>query len=431
MSAYSAAAKIFLPIRVGQEEGSRRSGSDHPSSIHFPSRGGGLIPIVVAVAVGLVPSIASAHRLDEYLQAAMFSVDRDHISFSLSLTPGTQVFGQVLAAIDANRDGAISEGEQRTYIEHVERDLTVSLDGRQLPLRRRSFMFPTLDEMREGIGDIAIYFEVDVPPGGGSRRLSFENRHLPAISVYLVNCLVPLDPVVRIVAQDRNFKQSTYELDYTLSQDGGNNLPGATNSTLVTSQRNGSGSGSLFKAFFYQGVHHILTGYDHLLFVAALVLAATTLWDLIKVVTAFTLAHTMTMTLAALNVVHVPGSIVEPCIAGSIVFVALQNLLWPSRAQGWSRLAAAFFFGLFHGLGFAGGLLDAMREMQTGAMLLAIVAFSLGLEAGHQLVVLPLFALLKVARRTRPTRRPRPACRPHLSASARPALPWPARITSA
>jgi len=102
-----------------------------------------------------------------------------------------------------------------------------------------------------------------------------------------------------------------------------------------------------------------------------------------------------------LNVVHVSERIVEPLIAGSIVFVALQNVLWPSRARGWSRLGAAFFFGLFHGLGFAGGLLNAMREMPGTTMLLAILAFSIGVEAGHQLVVLPLFALLKVTRRAR------------------------------
>jgi hypothetical protein len=84
-------------------------------------------------------------------------------------------------------------------------------------------------------------------------------------------------------------------------------------------------------------------------------------------------------------------------ISASIVIVALQNLFWPARARGWSRLGAAFFFGLFHGLGFAGGLLEAMREMQTGTMLLAILAFSIGIELGHQMVVLPLFAILSAA----------------------------------
>jgi hypothetical protein len=154
--------------------------------------------------------------------------------------------------------------------------------------------------------------------------------------------------------------------------------------------------------FVAHGVHHILTGYDHLLFVSALVLAAVTFWDLLKVVTAFTLAHTLTLTLSALDVVRLPSGIVEPLIAASIVVVAAQNVFWPRRSRGWSRLAAAFFFGLFHGLGFAGGLLEAMDGTGGGAtLLLAIAAFSLGVEVGHQAVVIPLFAALRLARRTR------------------------------
>ncbi|MDB5305464.1 MAG: hypothetical protein JWM97_3013 [Phycisphaerales bacterium] len=184
----------------------------------------------------------------------------------------------------------------------------------------------------------------------------------------------------------------------------------------LTSAGNGSDGGRarLAQSYFLHGVHHILTGYDHLLFISALVLAATTLWDLVKVVTAFTLAHTLTLTLAALNLVHLPERVVEPLIAGSIVFVALQNVFWPRRSRGWGRLAAAFFFGLFHGLGFAGGLLDAMQAMQGGTILLAVAAFSIGVEAGHQLVVLPLFAALKLARHTRPD----PIARDRLSMAA-------------
>lgn len=159
--------------------------------------------------------------------------------------------------------------------------------------------------------------------------------------------------------------------------------------------------GRMVREYAAHGVHHILSGYDHLLFVSALVLAATSLWDLLKVVTAFTVAHTITLALAALRLVSLPDGIVEPMIAGSIVFVAAQNVLWPKQAKGWTRLAAAFGFGLFHGLGFAGGLLDAMQAMSGATIVLAIAAFSLGVEVGHQIVVIPLFALLKLARRTR------------------------------
>jgi HupE / UreJ protein len=153
---------------------------------------------------------------------------------------------------------------------------------------------------------------------------------------------------------------------------------------------------SMAWAFLRHGIHHILSGYDHLLFIAGLVLAVVSLWDLLKVVTAFTLAHTLTLTLAVLDVVRLSNRIVEPMIAASIVFVALQNLVFPSYARGRLRLAIAFGFGLFHGLGFAGGLLSAMEGMQSVAVATAIIAFSLGVELGHQVVALPLFAVIKL-----------------------------------
>jgi hydrogenase/urease accessory protein HupE len=157
----------------------------------------------------------------------------------------------------------------------------------------------------------------------------------------------------------------------------------------------------LTKEYVYHGVMHILTGYDHLLFISALVLAVVTLWDLVKVITAFTLAHSITLTLSVLNIVRLPGKIVEPMIAASIIFVALQNVFWPKRSRGAARLGIAFFFGLFHGLGFAGGLLAAMEGMAGLTIGMAIVAFSVGIEIGHQIVVVPIFCALKIARTLR------------------------------
>ena len=161
------------------------------------------------------------------------------------------------------------------------------------------------------------------------------------------------------------------------------------------------GRGRMMQQYVRHGIGHILSGYDHLLFVAALVLGAATFWDLVKVVTAFTLAHTVTLTLCVLNIVRLPSQIVEPMIAGSIVFVAASNFLWPKRSRDWVRLALAFFFGLFHGLGFAGGLLSATESLNGFAVGLAILAFSLGVEMGHQMVVLPLFLGLKAVRALR------------------------------
>jgi len=154
----------------------------------------------------------------------------------------------------------------------------------------------------------------------------------------------------------------------------------------------------LFGDYVRHGVAHILGGYDHLLFIMALALATVTFWDLIKVISSFTLAHSVTLTLAVLDIVRLPSRIVEPMIAASIVVVAFSNVLWPRRSRGWARLVTAFAFGLFHGLGFAGGLLDAMAGTTGVAVGVAILGFSLGVETGHQMVVLPVFFGLRLVR---------------------------------
>jgi len=89
---------------------------------------------------------------------------------------------------------------------------------------------------------------------------------------------------------------------------------------------------------------------------------------------------------------------VEPMIAASIVVVALSNVFWPGSSRGGTRLVTAFCFGLFHGLGFAGGLLDAMAGSAGVAIGLSITGFSIGVELGHQLVVLPIFLGMMIAR---------------------------------
>ena len=155
----------------------------------------------------------------------------------------------------------------------------------------------------------------------------------------------------------------------------------------------------MFRDYLRHGVMHILTGYDHLLFVAALVIATASFWEMVKVIAAFTLAHTLTLGLSVFNVVRLPSSLVEPVIAASIVFVALQNFLRPQSTHSRARLLVAFGFGLVHGLGFAGGLLDAMEGLPSLGIWIALLAFSVGVEVGHQVVVLPLFGALAVSRR--------------------------------
>lgn len=171
------------------------------------------LPGVVLLAVTALP--AYGHRLDEYLQNTILSVDRHQLQAQMVLTPGLAVFPVLVGRIDTDGDGAISEAEQRAYAAHVLHDLSLGLDGFRLTPRVVSMRFPGIDEMKEGRGEIQIDFSAELPRGGRNRRLSLENHHESRISAYQVNCLVSRDPNVQIGAQNRNYSQSAYELVYT------------------------------------------------------------------------------------------------------------------------------------------------------------------------------------------------------------------------
>jgi HupE / UreJ protein len=150
------------------------------------------------------------------------------------------------------------------------------------------------------------------------------------------------------------------------------------------------GAMSTFASYFGIGVEHILLGFDHILFIIALILPGGRLVSLAAMVTAFTLAHSLTLALSVLNIVTVPAAIVEPVIALSIAYVAFENLALkgaPSR-----RWAVSFVFGLVHGFGFAGALAEV--GLPTQGLVSALVGFNLGVEAGQLLVVALLLPLI-------------------------------------
>lgn len=143
-------------------------------------------------------------------------------------------------------------------------------------------------------------------------------------------------------------------------------------------------------SFFPLGIEHILTGYDHLLFLLALMLRGGGLWSLLKIITAFTIAHSITLALAALDVVVLPSALVESVIALSIAYVALENLL-PRYAVS-RRWAVSFLFGLVHGFGFSSVLREIGLPKEN--LLLSLLNFNLGVEAGQLTVVLLVVPIL-------------------------------------
>ncbi len=166
---------------------------------------------------------------------------------------------------------------------------------------------------------------------------------------------------------------------------------------------------SQFFDYLREGVSHIWIGFDHILFLVSLLLPSVLIlknktwhpaerfrdsfWDVFKVVTSFTVAHSITLSLAALSVISLPSRLVESTIALSVVLAALNNLK-PMVAE--RRWAVAFAFGLIHGFGFASVLADL--GLPQGALLLALVGFNLGVEVGQLAIVavfLPLAYFLR------------------------------------
>lgn len=147
-------------------------------------------------------------------------------------------------------------------------------------------------------------------------------------------------------------------------------------------------SAQVAKTYFGLGVEHILTGYDHLLFVVSLVLLLVGGWQIAKTVTAFTVAHSITLIATSLQLISVPRQPVEICIALSIVFLAVEIVkVKPGAPRLSERIpwAVAFAFGLLHGFGFAGALAEI--GLPEGEVPVALLTFNLGVEAGQLVIV--------------------------------------------
>ncbi|WP_417321568.1 HupE/UreJ family protein [Erythrobacter aureus] len=164
-------------------------------------------------------------------------------------------------------------------------------------------------------------------------------------------------------------------------------------------------SAQVWRSYFDIGVEHILAGWDHLLFVIALVLLVARPWPVVKAATAFTIAHSITLAAVTLGFGGIRQDVVEALIALSIVFLAIE-VARGGRDTLTQRLPwlVAFAFGLLHGFGFAG----ALREigLPEGEVPAALVSFNLGVEAGQLLVVAAVLAIMALLRRWRPPSEP-------------------------
>jgi hypothetical protein len=157
---------------------------------------------------------AAAHQLDEYLQATLIGLTRDGVDVEIHLTPGVAVLPVVMAEIDRDRDGRISAGEARAYARRVAREVELRVDSRPAALSLIDSTFPAVEEMRQGLGTIRLRLRAEQT----GHELRFENRHLPRISAYLVNCLSAPGDGLAVGRQERDEAQRSIRFAYSFAR---------------------------------------------------------------------------------------------------------------------------------------------------------------------------------------------------------------------
>lgn len=290
---------------------------------------------------------------------------------------------EVLVPMDANHDGAVTADEVLAARTSLKSPIMAAVEVRGAKKKHQ----PKLVRIKPTPGD-AVNIE-----------LHYEYREAREVGVH-----VPL-----IAQLARGHRQ------YLTVQDAEGNLLAqhilAASSTPILLQESGSNVFGVFHQYLLEGIWHIWIGFDHILFLLTLLLPAVLVYrkprwqsqdslrpamtDILKVVTAFTVAHSITLALAVLDIVTLPPRLVESVIALSVLITAVNNLrpVFPA-----SRWLLAFAFGLVHGFGFASVLVDL--GLPGNAIVISLLGFNLGVEAGQLAIVALVFPLTALIRHT-------------------------------
>lgn len=317
--------------------------------------------LLLAAALGLHPNSLSTSRV---------LVEGKDVTVTLRCQGLSLV--EVVPSVDANGDGiysaaevAASEAELREYIAGHYR---VSSGEERLELKHYSAKLRA--------GDPTSLFDAQLV----DFTLGFEATEPLREVVLDVELFLLTSPDHRDLCQVQWYEREAIFAQFDADQRQWRGPPADPNAPAP--------GGSVLGSFFTLGVDHILSGWDHLAFLAALFLSTRGLRALFGVVTAFTLAHSVTLAIASLTDIELPGRMIEIVIALSIAYVAADNLLRPAARARWPE---AFVFGLVHGLGFAGFLGESL--LAASSQTAGLIGFNLGVEAG-QLAVVCVLALV-------------------------------------
>jgi hypothetical protein len=186
-------------------------------------RAGEAAAVLTVTAAVLAGTGASAHRLDECLQAARIAVEPGRVHLELDLTPGVEAAETIIGEIDGDRDGSLSFDEQQAYARRVLAAIELASDGRRLDLAPGGALspaagvFPAVDALRRGEGTIRLRVQTALPPQpAGGHRVFFRNGYRPDLSVYLANALVPQSDRIAVTAQRHDALQRDLTIDYVV-----------------------------------------------------------------------------------------------------------------------------------------------------------------------------------------------------------------------
>jgi hydrogenase/urease accessory protein HupE len=271
-----------------------------------------------------------------------------------------------LVALDANHDGHVTDAEFQASLPRLEDVGRGAFTIRCGDHKLRGESITAQRDKQDGI-TLEVRF-----PGAASGQLSIRS---------LLLAKFPRGHRQFLAVRDQQGKL----LGEQMLDEGHNEL-----TLSIAGQSQSTGDSNSFFQFVVLGITHILTGYDHLLFLFGLLLVGGSLRSALQIITSFTCAHSITLALAALNIINISPRIIEPLIAASIVYVGLDNALRPELKGRW---LLTFGFGLIHGCGFA----SALRELGLGAngtsVVVPLVSFNLGVELGQMTIaalILPM-----------------------------------------
>ena len=168
-----------------------------------------------AILLAATVSTLSAHRRDEYLQAARLDIGPDRVDVQLDLTPGIALADRVIADVDHDRNGVVSDAEAGAYAAVVQHDTRLEIDGRTIQARFVEGHPATVEAMRNGVGTLYVRWSAALPPlAPGTHHLRFTNGHHQDIGVYLANVVVPASDRIAVIAQDRSVDQRRFTVTY-------------------------------------------------------------------------------------------------------------------------------------------------------------------------------------------------------------------------